>query len=51
VNQIRGQSNVLMSAAAQVKEVDATAELFMRLHTRMHEILFENSSLIKRVFN
>lgn len=50
LNQIRGQSNMLMTASSQVKGVDVTAELFMRLHTRMHEIFFENSPLIKRVY-
>lgn len=33
-----------------VKGVDVTAEMFTRLHTRMHEILFENSALIKRTY-
>ena len=51
INQIRGQSNVLMVAATQGKGADVTAELFMRLHTRMHEVLFQNAPLIKRVYN
>ena len=40
-----------MYAAQAAKEVDIASELFMRLHTRMHEILFENAPLIKRVYN
>lgn len=50
VNQIRGQANLLMLAHSQVKEIEASAELFMRLHTRMHEVLFENASMIKRIY-
>lgn len=49
INQLRGQSNVLMFGALQAKEIEVAVELFKRLATRMHEILFENAPLIKRV--
>lgn len=50
VNQIRCQSNMLMFSSILVKEDDVMlVELFSRLHTRMHEIAFENAGLLKRI--
>ncbi len=49
LNQVRGQSNTLMHAAKMTSAPEVTAELFGRMHTRMHEILFESAGLIKRM--
>jgi hypothetical protein len=38
-----------MHAALLAKSPEVIGELFSRIHTRMHEILFENAPLIKRM--
>ena len=48
---MRGQANALLMSPTMFPEddFDTMTELVMRLHTRFHEICFENAGLLKRL--